>query len=430
MVAGALYDIRARAISPEGVTSAWTNTTHTVTAPLGPYTPTYVELQEGYTSGNGTKTPTVPTISTCKAVGTKAILIEWDRQLNLTNLDHYEIQVSDDNSTWYSLQFDGSDWKGTVDEDTDTDVERLIHTNIPHTGDADNPSGRTLYYRVRRVTKAAAASSWSTSASATTNTVGAGDLAGNSVYANNIIANVLEALFAKIAYALTIGFGGTGDKDNPDTGDRRVYIDDDELAIQKYDGSSWGDRIRLGYQKLQAKDENGVIIHDIPDEAIQTDQIYGGHVIWDEAPNYLERDEYGIETEMTGFAPSVDVNNTDISAYIPGSLSNVKGALCFFDIRLWIDAVKVTAGTHAHCMIRYGHTYDQCTQYGKMLNVGVEISNGDLDNYGGAAAFLPVVYHNSTPYIVWAAPCAFLDMTSSLGWCTRKADIYLLGFLV
>jgi len=170
--------------------------------------PTYAELQDGYNESGGTTTPTTPTIAICKAVGTKAILIIWDRQLNLTNFDHYEVQVSDDDSTWYSLEFDGSDWKDQLGADTDHEVEFLVHGGIPHTGDVDDPSGRTLYYRVRRVTKAAAVSNWSSSANATAKTVAAGDIAANSIYANNLLVGVLEALFANVSDRLTVGAGG------------------------------------------------------------------------------------------------------------------------------------------------------------------------------------------------------------------------------
>ncbi len=235
-----------------------------------PSSPTFGDIQGGYDAGGGTTTPTTPTIDICKAVGTKGILITWDRQLNLTNFDRYEIQVSDDNSTWYSLQFDGTDWKGTLGADTDHDVEFLVHGGIPHTGAADNPSGRTLYYRVRRVTKEPTNSSWSTSANTTTKTVEAGDHAANSIYANNVLAAAVQTMLLRAA-AMWVGYAGTGSYDSPDEGDRRIFEDEDEILFQIYTKGAWSTERQIA---LGGVDGNGNfrpflgcrgLLHDIGD---------------------------------------------------------------------------------------------------------------------------------------------------------------------
>jgi len=154
--------------------------------------PTYAELQDGYNESGGTTTPSQVMISRCEGYY-KAIVLQWDCQLNLTNFDHYEIQVSEDNSTWYSLQSDGSDWKDQLGSTTDVDGEFFVHSDIPHAGTEEDPVGRRLYYRIRRVTKAPVQGEWSSSASATTLTVETGDLAKNSVLANTIQAGVISA---------------------------------------------------------------------------------------------------------------------------------------------------------------------------------------------------------------------------------------------
>jgi len=224
--------------------------------------PTYTEIIEGFTDGGGTKTPTVPTIAVCKPVGTHAILLQWDRQLDLTNFSRYEVQVSPDDSTWYSLKFDGTDYKDTEDADTDWASEVLVHAGIPNTGDADNPAGQALYYRVRRVTKEPAASAWSSSATATTNVVATGDLAANSVYANNLRADSITATLMQTgllaaSVAVVIGYSGTGTPADPDEGDRRVYIDEDELGMQEYTNGAWTtvNQIQIG-----GVDDNGVFL--------------------------------------------------------------------------------------------------------------------------------------------------------------------------
>lgn len=179
--------------------------------------PTYSEIQDGYNQGGGTTSPDTPTIQIVEAVGVGGLAIIWDKQLDLTNFDRYEVQVSDDDTNWYSLKFDGTDWKDTLNGDTDIDGEFLVHTAIPHTGTTEDPQGRTLYYRVRRVTKAAAQSGWSASVSGTTNTVDNGDIAANSVYANNLVAGIISALVAQIDNYLEIGGDGFIGKTYGDT---------------------------------------------------------------------------------------------------------------------------------------------------------------------------------------------------------------------
>jgi hypothetical protein len=201
--------------------------------------PTYSEVIEGFAFGGGTKTPTQVTVSECRAVGVRSILLLWDRQLNLTNFDRYEIQVSDNDSTWYSLKFDGTDWKDTVDEVTECNNEFLIHSGIPLTGDSDDPSGQTLYYRVRRVTKEPLSGTWSASVSATSRAVNSGELAAESIYANNFIAGVIDTLLLYVDTALYVGYNGTGSTVSPDEGDRRLYVDGDEIKFQVYTNGGW-----------------------------------------------------------------------------------------------------------------------------------------------------------------------------------------------
>ena len=139
------------------------------------------EDQSGYdhTASGGTTTPTTPTA--LARAQFQNIIIVWNRQLSLTNFDHYEVQVSDDQVNWYSLKFDGTDWKDTLGGLTTVYDEEVEHTDIPLAGTVDDPQNRTLYYRVRRVTKAAAQSGWSTVVSATASPVVVGDIAQGSV---------------------------------------------------------------------------------------------------------------------------------------------------------------------------------------------------------------------------------------------------------
>ena len=125
----------------------------------------------------------------------------------LTNLLMWEVQVSDDNATWYSLEFDGSDWKDTLDAVTQSYSPFLIHTNIPNTGDP--PVGKLLYYRVRTVTQVGVSgtrdteSSWSSSTSATT----IPNVAWNEVVPplNGAITSTVGNALAQVTVTFTVG---------------------------------------------------------------------------------------------------------------------------------------------------------------------------------------------------------------------------------
>jgi len=371
--------------------------------------PTYAELQEGYTSGGGTKTPTAPTISVCKPVATKAILIEWDRQLDLTNLDRYEVQVSSDDTNWYDLRFDGVDWKGTINLDTDVDPERIIHTNIPHGGAADAPTGTTLYYRVRRVTKAPVVGDWSTSASATTNTVEAGDLAANSIYANNLIAATVQTMMMR-ASEIWVGYGGTGSYDDPDDGDRRVFIDDDELKIQYYDTDTWVDRISLGYQVMKAYDENAVLLHDIPDSAILDGYASLGHL-------------YTFDNNISHRLINATLATgawTDFGPVYTEGMGNVKGVLLY----IWLYATQTAGATiqiEPHVFIRPKGTswsatigYPTPLVHNRFFLSGLAGYTACTVNASGLVA-CPVGTDDYLQYYTSASPAAPSAMITQLG---------------
>ena len=72
------------------------------------------EYQDGYDDAisGGTTTPTAPTIA-ANALG-REITVTIPRQNDLTNFSFNEIQVSDDQVSWYAPRNDGVDWKGTL----------------------------------------------------------------------------------------------------------------------------------------------------------------------------------------------------------------------------------------------------------------------------------------------------------------------------
>ena len=232
-------------------------------------TPTYEDLASGYTyqgggdPGAAPKATTAPTDVTLNAEGVyKGVVLRWDRQVNLTNLDRYEVQVSGDAGvSWYSLKFDGTDYKATLNAWTSWPNETLVHAGIPFGGTNDAPAGVALQYRVRRVTKQGVASSHtatSANAQATTMLIENSDIAAATITANKLDTTALQALVANITKSITIGdrtgfTGMTGSRTfaNPVDGDRRMYLDRDEVHLER-----WG---KLAEQFVVIKDQRTIV---------------------------------------------------------------------------------------------------------------------------------------------------------------------------
>lgn len=212
----------------------------------------------------GTVIPSVPVLRVEGAY--KGFLVRVSKQPLLSNFARYEFQVSADEVNAYSLEFDGSDWKDILNEDTDFTDEWLFHTPLPPGGTEAVPLPLELSYRVRRVTIDEVASDWTAWVSAINELIGEGDISQASISTDKLVSqavtaakietdtitaaqvhtDTLSALFAKVVYALTIGFSGTGDESAPNAGDKRIYIDADEFRIQKGNNAhEWENRARL-----------------------------------------------------------------------------------------------------------------------------------------------------------------------------------------
>jgi len=131
---------------------------------------TKVEDQVGYIGGGGTTVAAKIVVSNCYAIGFNGITLSWERQHNLTNFSHYEIQVSSNETNWYKLRNDGVDWKGVEGQVTSVLDEYMTHQNIP-AADPDNPVPIQLFYRVRVVSLAPDEGDWSDTVDATINLI-------------------------------------------------------------------------------------------------------------------------------------------------------------------------------------------------------------------------------------------------------------------
>ena len=111
-----------------------------------------------------------------------------------------ELQISDDDTSWYSLGPGGDapdSWKGVLDEWTEIVGTSYTHDQLPLGGDAANPLQTTYYYRARIRTNGLV-SDWSASQAVIVSPVLEGDIGADSITAEKISVADLEALGATI----------------------------------------------------------------------------------------------------------------------------------------------------------------------------------------------------------------------------------------
>jgi hypothetical protein len=164
-------------------------------------------------------------------------------------------------AAWYSLKFDGIDWKDTLAGLTGWPTEQLVHSRIPaDLTDPDDPQPRTLYYRVRRVTVQDITSAWSNTVFGIISLVESGDIPANTITANMITTTFLETAFLDISGSVNIGFTGSGTPSAPNEGDTRLYLSGTKIAREEYTGGAWS---AVNGIKIGGTDSNGVFISGV-----------------------------------------------------------------------------------------------------------------------------------------------------------------------
>ena len=218
--------------------------------------PTYYDMIYGFEKEGGTKSPDAPTLMRCNSDGSM-IFISWDRQYNLTNFKYYEVQVSDDGVDWYSIEFDGVDWKDTLDATTIEYGNNLLHTKIPYNED---DSGRTLSYRVRTVTYDDTASDWSNVLSATT---GFEEYFYHIYYGGGGLAIIGGATTSYVEYTNHYIYSGNGTiiaSGNSDSDSTKVYNYTNDISYtNEIDFSSEYTASSGSYFKVDTLDNNHIV---------------------------------------------------------------------------------------------------------------------------------------------------------------------------
>jgi len=235
------------------------------------------------------------------------IFLSWRQNSQLTNFDHFQIQCSLLDSATQSQRYSpdrGDFWVNYLGTFSRSFTTKFDHLSIPNAGTPEIPAGRTVYYWVRVVTKAAlkedqtyyteaevptAFGPWSGPVSATTypireedlsasiissdkltvDSVTAQAIASGAVTLDKLEAGIIEAYIANILGFITIGETGfTGANYDLSQESRvwdgtelRAYIDNNEITFQKQTATgatpTWVDTIRL------SEDENGLRFYDL-----------------------------------------------------------------------------------------------------------------------------------------------------------------------
>ena len=173
---------------------------------------------DGVSPGDGSTTPEIPLGLNAQAVGTDIVISVLPQTIangytkTLTNFLAWELQVSDDNATWYSLEFDGSDWKDILDAYTVLYSPSLVHSNIPTINEP--PEGKLLYYRIRATTETDGARDQVSSYSASVNDTTEPHASATETIppVNGAITNLAGNTYANVTITFTVGddtHGGT-----------------------------------------------------------------------------------------------------------------------------------------------------------------------------------------------------------------------------
>ncbi|MDC7227527.1 MAG: hypothetical protein PQJ61_12250 [Spirochaetales bacterium] len=278
--------------------------------------PTINELNSDATftsvGDDSTTIPTIPILTLTPLFN--GMKLEMDMQENLSNFKCFEMQVSGDNLDWYSLQTDGTDFKDTLDADTDYSYGRYIHSPIPQAGTSEEPTGQLVYYRVRRKTKENITSSWSTVQSATTLLLQSSDIPINTISTNKLETNFLETAFAEVDDELVIGSDST-DPTNPDRGDRLITIDENKILIQEV--SDPNDFYENNKIQIGGVDEDDVFVSGVACKQVVNPAVDFPKQEFKPSPSYhIVSFEDGYETDTGEFESSYsDLRTTVWSKY-------------------------------------------------------------------------------------------------------------------
>lgn len=165
--------------------------------------------------------------------------------------------------------------------------------------------------------------------------------------------------------------------------------------------------------------------------------VYGGHIIWVTAPNYIDNINMYYNDTETSLDATSSTQNTDISAYIPDNLIyNIRGLLVNTDVRGLINGAKTQLNTSIVVAARYSTQYNVTPSiYNVMNNVycrhtGSDAENATISLYSTVQSYMPITRNNNIPYLTWNVYTNCTTMTSESNEYYGRTYLFLQGFIV
>jgi hypothetical protein len=190
---------------------------------------------------------------------------------------------------------------------------------------------------------------------------------------------------------------------------------------------------------IEARDSQGTVIHDTPDCVVAADMAYGGHIYFQNAPNYIASDnETTVSDGTASQVYSGAVVNTSLATSLPSDLTNVNAVLLYIRQEIAVDEQVMTTGAWARGRVYYSMTYNSTASadYNHLSEVEIwsQQSSGDNEQVYhnlGIQVIAPIVYNATTPYLSWFRHFQVIAGTTATGrTISHLAYIYLQGFLV
>ncbi len=177
-------------------------------------------------------------------------------------------------------------------------------------------------------------------------------------------------------------------------------------------------------------------VHKVPQSITRSDDLYfGGHPVFRTQPSGVGSVSVSFTDTDDSHSAASAIQNDDLSAYIPQGLKP-SGAIVKYIVDIYVQTVKVQAGTTAYARIFYSLKYDTApgadNEFGGLLATS---QSQDADDQSLiyrviSQAMIPIVYHNNVPYITWTLWGQWTFMTAVSGIYRVTCSLSLAGFLL
>lgn len=190
-------------------------------------------------------------------------------------------------------------------------------------------------------------------------------------------------------------------------------------------------RVATGKHRLLAHDKDRNTVHDIPNCEVASGMQYGGHVYFYPAGSHISDLQESTTSTASSATITSAVTNVDLSSKVPSDLTNLSGAMVYFNIGGDLDDDKSQAGAEFTSLASFSLTYNTNPSSNNRFATHTARSQGaeQLRSFSGGIAFLPVVYSGDTPYITWELTGTISGMATASGTFYLYCILYLQGFL-